>query len=265
MRWSARLRALLTIACLAGNLPAAAAEAAVCNLTPENNPILFAPCGPTTAVCTIPGGSAPDGCVLDFGNRKVIFTGTFDVSKPGTKASTLVVTAGQIEVRGVLKARSDANFAGGTIELSALDSIAVSGTIDVSGNSGGTVRLRAGTAVDLVSGGVLRSRGIESGGPNSASGGTIMVVAGTTFSHRGTIDLSGGSQGGGGSLATQAGTDTLFAQAVDATGGVSDGGDIDVISGDDVRIEKMLDVSSVNGGGGGDVTVRAGVDRVGGV
>ncbi|MCC6764896.1 MAG: hypothetical protein IT293_09555 [Deltaproteobacteria bacterium] len=247
------------------SLQARAADAAVCNLTPENNPILFAACGPTTPVCTIPGGSAPAGCVLDFGNRKVIFTGTFDVSHPSQKASTLVVTAGQIEVRGALKARADNNKGGGTIELTALDSIVVSGTIDVSGNSGGLARLRAGGAIELATGGILRSKGIESGTSNGASGGSVSIVAGTTVSHRGTIDVSGGVQGGGGSLTTQAGTDTLFTQTVDATGGVSDGGDIDVLSGDDVRIEKTLDVSSVNGGGGGDVTVRAGVDRLGGV
>src|SRR5436853_7597519 len=99
------------------------AEATVCNLTPENNAILFAPCGPTTQVCTIPGGSAPAGCELDFGTRKVIFTGTFDVSAQNANAGTLVVRAGQIEVRGALKARSDNNKRGGTIRLLATDSI----------------------------------------------------------------------------------------------------------------------------------------------
>ncbi|MCC6850412.1 MAG: hypothetical protein IT294_18125 [Deltaproteobacteria bacterium] len=265
MRWSARLRAVLWIASLLGPLHARTAAAAVCNLTPENNPILFAACGPATPVCTIPGGSAPAGCIMDFGARKVIFTGTFDVSHPTAKASTLVVTAGQIEVRGALKARADNNKGGGTIELTALDGIIVSGTIDVSGNSGGLVRLRAGGAIELATGGILRSKGIESGTSNGASGGSISVVAGASFTHRGAIDVSGGVQGGGGSLTTQTGTDTLLAQPVDATGGVSDGGDIDVLAGDDVRVEKTLDVSSVNGGGGGDVTVRAGVDRLGGV
>jgi hypothetical protein len=241
-------------------------EAAVCNLTPENNPILFAPCGPNTQVCTIPGGSAPAGCELDFGTRKVVFTGTFDVSASNANAGTLIVRAGQIEVRGALKARSDDNKRGGTIRLIATDTILVSGTVDVSGNSGGLMRLQAGNSVELTSTGLLRSRGIEfSSTGNSASGGAIELFAGTTVTHRGAIDLSGGVQGGGGSLTTQSGTDTLIAQSIDATGGAGDGGDVDILGGDDVRIEKSIDVSSTNAGGSGDIRIRAGVDRVGGI
>lgn len=251
---------LLACALLVGSR----AEAVVCGDDAAANVILFG-CSPFSQTCTISGGSAPDGCKLDFGTRKVVFQGTFDVSHPTLKASALVVTAGQIVVTGALKARADNNRGGGTLDLTAIDSILVSGTLDASGNSGGLIRMRAGGSIELAVGGTLRSRGVESGTSNSASGGSISLNAGSTLTHRGTIDLSGGVQGGGGSLTTQAGTDTLFVQAVDATGGVSDGGDIDVLSGDDVRIEKTLDVSSVNGGGGGDITVRAGVDRLGGV
>ncbi|MEO6026633.1 MAG: hypothetical protein ABIR79_07195, partial [Candidatus Binatia bacterium] len=241
-------------------------NAAVCNLTPESNPLLFAPCSPTTQVCTIPGGSAPAGCELDFGNRKVIFTGTFDVSAQNANAATLIVRAGQIEVRGALKARSDNNKRGGTIRLLATDSILVSGTIDVSGNAGGLMRIQAGNGVELISTGLLRSRGLETSSTgNSASAGSIEIFAGTTIAHRGTIDLSGGVGGGGGSLTTQSGTDTVFTQPIDATGGAGDGGDIDILGGDDVRLEKTLDVSSTTAGGSGDIRVRAGVDRVGGI
>ncbi len=258
---------LLVVSLLACVLTAGSrAEATVCGDDATANPILFG-CSPLAATCTISGGSAPAGCNLDFGTRRVVFTGTFDVSNPTARASSLVVTAGQIEVDGAIKARADNNQGGGTIDLIALDSILIDGTLDTSGNSGGLIRLRAGTSIDLVTGSTVRSRGIQSGAINEASGGTVTLTAGTTITYSGTIDLSGGVGGGGGSLTTQAGTDTLFTQPVDATGGSSDGGDIDIASGDDVRIERTLDVSSASGagGGGGDVTIRAGVDRFGGV
>lgn len=240
-------------------------DAAVCGPDATANPIIFG-CSPFVQTCTITGGSAPAGCELDFGTRKIIFTGTFDVSNSSSNASALVVRAGQIEVRGALKARSDSNRRGGSIRLFANDGILVSGTIDVSGNSAGLMRLQAGGNVDLATGGILRARGIESSSTgNSASGGAIEVVAGGAFTHRGAIDLSGGGGGSGGSLATQAGTDTLLAQTIDATGGAGDGGDVDVMAGDDVRVERAIDVSSFTGGGGGDIRIRGGIDRVGGV
>jgi cysteine-rich repeat protein len=239
---------------------ASAGEAAVCGNNPTANPIIFG-CSPLSQTCTLTSSSAPAGCELDFGSRKVVFTGTFDVDN-----TTLIVRAGQIEVKGALKARSDANKRGGTIRLTALDSIVVPGTMDVSGNSAGLMRLQAGGLIDLAPGGILRARGIElSSTGNSASGGAIELIAGTSVSHRGAIDLGGGVGGGGGSLTTQAGTTTIFSQPVDATGGAADGGDVDVLSGDDITIERGIDVSSNSGGGSGDVRVRAGADRVGGV
>src|SRR4051812_15331024 len=93
---------------------AGAAEAVVCNQTPQGNAVLFG-CSPFSQTCTMSGASAPAGCELDFGTRKVIFQGTFDVG-----AKMLVVRAGQIEVRGALKARPDNNGRGGTVDLTAL-------------------------------------------------------------------------------------------------------------------------------------------------
>jgi len=241
-------------------LSTTAAQAAVCGADATANPIIFG-CSPLAATCTITGGSAPAGCELDFGNRKVTFTSGFDVGN-----STLVVRAAQIQVTGSIKSRSDNNKRGGTIRLIATDSIVVSGTVDVSGDSAGLLRLQAGGLIDLQSGGILRARGVESSSTgNGASGGTIELVAGTSITHRGTIDLGGGVGGGGGSLTTQAGTNTTFSQPVDATGGAGDGGDIDMIAGDDITIERVIDVSSNTGGASGDIRVRAGADRVGGI
>ncbi len=241
------------------------AGAAVCGADATANPIIFG-CSPFVQTCTITGGSAPAGCELDFGTRKIIFTGTFDVGSADANAGALVVRAGQIEVKGALKARSDSNRRGGTIRLFSTDGILVSGTIDVSGNSAGLMRLQAGGSVDLTASGILRARGIESSSTgNSASGGAVEVIADGSFSHRGAIDLGGGGGGTGGSITTQTGTNTLLAQPIDATGGAGDGGDVDVLAGDDIAVERTIDVSSFSGGGSGDIRIRAGIDRVGGV
>jgi hypothetical protein len=45
----------------------------------------------------------------------------------------------------------------------------------------------------------------------------------------------------------------------------ADGGDIDLTAGDDIQIDRNIDVSAPTNGGGGGITARAGVDRAGGV
>src|SRR5436190_24128416 len=89
------------------------ADATVCGTDATANPILFG-CSPFATACTISSGTAPAGCKLDFGTRKVTFTGTFDVSQAADKASTLTVNASSITVQGLLKARADNNRPGGS-------------------------------------------------------------------------------------------------------------------------------------------------------
>ena len=260
-RSTAPLVALL-LATLLGS--ATSADATTCGATATANPILFG-CSPFVQSCTISSAAVPAGCSLDFGNRKVTFTGTFDLTVPNQKAASLVVTAAQIVVQGLIKARSDDNKQGGSIQLNASDSIVVTGTLDVSGDSAGLIRMRAGGLVSLPTGSTLRVKGLETSSTgNSASGGTIDIVAGTSFTDQATIDLSGGPGGGGGSLLLQAGTTILISQSIDGTGGEGDGGDVDFTAGDDIRLEDNIDVSSDNDGGGGSISARAGVDRVGG-
>jgi hypothetical protein len=252
MAWRSHLRAFVLIFGMWCMLSSVAA-ATLCNQLPEVNPVLFG-CHPSSQTCTIPGGSAPLGCELDFGARKVIFKGTFDVAN-----TTLIVRAGQIEVQGALMAKSANNQRGGMIRLTAIDSIIVSGAIDVSGKSAGFMRLQAGGPIGLPAGAVLRSRGIEvSSTGNSASGGAIDLIAGTSITDLATIDLSGGPGGGGGSLTMQAGTTMTVGQSIDATGGSGDGGDVDFLAGDDITIQGSIDVSSTSAGASGDMRVRAG-------
>ena len=82
---------VLVPALVLGLALASAAEAVVCNQTPEGNTLLFG-CSPFSTTCTVSSASAPAGCELEFGTRKVIFTGTFDVVRgrlklapPGTR------------------------------------------------------------------------------------------------------------------------------------------------------------------------------------
>ncbi len=79
----------------------------------------------------------------------------------------------------------------------------------------------------------------------------------------GTIDLSGGIGGGGGALTIQAATTLTVLQSIDATGGLGDGGDVDLSAGDDLSVQKSIDVSSTGAGGsGGSIRIRAGIDSL---
>src|SRR4029450_3884359 len=91
---------------------------------------------------------APEGCTLDFGNRKVFFDRAFDVG-----AMTLIAKAAAIDVSGALRAAPGNNQPGGAIELTAtaLDGVVrATGKIDVSGNSAGRIVVTATAgSVDL--------------------------------------------------------------------------------------------------------------------
>ena len=219
-------------------------------------------CPPNAVSCTVSNDfEAPAGCVLDFGNRNVVFKGTFDVG-----SSALTVTARAITVQGQLKARSETTR-GGTISLTANgdathsgDIIVTAGRIDVAGNSAGLMRLTAAGKIDLQSTTPLVANGNQGGGA-----GTINLVAGTSIRQGGDVSATGGTQSDGGSISYRAGSDIDVLRRIDAIGGVLDGGDVDLIAGDDITIEQPIDASGNNGGAGGSISARAGADVLGGV
>ena len=221
--------------------------------------------------CTAPGGTCnvvsdftvPAGCTIDFGNRDVVFKGTFDVG-----STFLTATARSFTVQGgSLKARSDTNLRGGVITLTANgdgtathpgDIVVATGRVDVTGNSAGIIKLTAAGKIDLQSTTPL----VANGNQITADGGVISLIAGSFIRQGGNVSATGGNQAGGGSILYRAGTNISISQDLDAFGGVNDGGDVELDAGDDVSIAHPIDVSSINGGNGGSITVRAGFDAL---
>jgi cysteine-rich repeat protein len=205
---------------------------------------------------------APGGCELDFGNRDVVFKGSFDVD-----SATLRVKARTISVQSQVRARSDTNARGGTIAMTATGDttksgdIIINGRLDVTGNSAGVVRLTAAGKIDLQS----TSPIIANGNQVVAGGGAVALVAGTSIRQGGKVSATSGNQGDGGQISYRAGTSIDVLQDVDATGGANDGGEVDMTAGDDLKIAHTIDVSSANGGSAGSISLLAGADVVGGV
>lgn len=219
-------------------------------------------CG-STGTCTIGNAyTAPAGCVLDFGDRDVVFRNTFDVGR-----ATLSVKARSIAVQGQLRARSDGADPGGTIELVATGSsghagnVVVSGRLDATGRPGGTIRLRTAEALDVQATATV----VANGNATTANGGSVIAEAGSLVRQAGPVAVIGGNQAGGGMVTVRAGTTLDVLQRIDATGGAGDGGDVDLSAGDDLTVLKPIDVSSTNGASGGSISARAGVDALGGV
>ncbi len=243
----------------------------VCNQA--DNTRLFPGCSPSGSSCTVSADySAPAGCDLDFGNRDVIFTGNFDVG-----SATLSVTARTITVASQLNARpADTTARGGKVVLTATgdgtpthpgDIIIKSSHVDVTGNPAGFIQLTAAGKVDLQSTTPLVANGSQA----FSSAGSILVAAGTSIRQAGLVSAATGSSADGGSVIYQAHTNIDILDDIDATGGANDGGDVEITAGDDINVGNPLstghtiDVSSLSGGNGGSISVRAGADAIGGI
>ena len=152
---------------------------------------------------------------------------------------------------------------GGEIDLTAEGAITIqSGTLDVSGNSAGTVTLDAGTEATLQQ---IAANGIGDAG----AGGSINVTAGTTAQLLGLMALQGASSstganaGDGGTICIEADYgDVLVAADITAEGASPDGcgGDVDLTAQSAINIQSgTLDVSGPGAqGAGGQITMQAG-------
>jgi hypothetical protein len=226
----------------------------------------------TALVCTTPAGTcnvvsdftATDGCDLDFGNRDVVFAGQFDVN-----SAFLTVKARTITVQRRMNARTDTDQRGGAISLTATGDgttahpgdIVISGRVEVTGNPAGVMRLTAAGKIDLQSTIPL----VANGNQTTAVAGAINLNAGTAIRQVGQVLAAGGNGGGGGEIFYVAGTNIDVLNDIDASGGVNDGGDVTLTAGDDITIAQPINVESINGGNGGSISARAGVDALGGV
>src|SRR4030095_10135376 len=100
-------------------------------------------------------------------------------------------------------------------------SIDVTGTVDVSGSTGGTVAMASVGTLDLAGRGNAHHRARdESGGDVTLDAATLSVRAGASVTARGGSDASGGD------VLVRASGDLQFEGSVDVSGG--DGGDIEL-------------------------------------
>ncbi len=180
--------------------------------------------------CTIRRTFLHTPCEVDFGNRKVIITGTL-TTQGGGKIS---LSARSIEVRGpiIARKRQAAVSVGGRIELHATEDIDVRWRLDASGKLGaGSILLDAGGDVRILA----RLRAIASGTSTLSNGGAIDIRAGGRIftESRARIRAIGGLHTTGGRI------------SLDGARGVSVNGRLDVRGGNGGLVELASDTGDV--------------------
>jgi len=233
------------------------------------------PSGPCTAADVVLSANvevAGGACVFDLGGRVLrverslqVGNGTIEVQNAG---AITVTKTGKLKARGDFFQPAGHIVAGGFVTLYSSSSIAIAGTIDVSGDPAGMVVVGAPGDFTLESGATLRGDGITSfteDGNRYSDAGQLEV-----FSYDGTIALDGdvtfaGTQYGfGGEVYLVAGRDVRITRRLDASGG--EGGVIWTESGDSTAVTAPLIADSRGAGGfGGDILVTAGDDSLGGI
>ena len=222
-------------------LPAVAA--ALCCNQPSAVMNAYQICPRALGLCTItapqhidaPTASCPTlGCDLDFGTRPVTFAAPIDVA-----AGTLRVQAATITVDGTGDVEAVAPSQDVAVEMlthgtdcaNGVGDLVVGGGIVVTAVLPRTIRLAASCRVVLESTSQLAA---------SASGNV------------------GGLFGNGGVIDVQARTSIVQAGPLRATAAGGFGGDVRVTAGDDVQVQRTIDVRSLGDGEGGTITLRAG-------
>ena len=210
-------RALVVLAVGALLLPARAARAECA---------VDALCAPADDPCVVTGThEIDDGCLLAFGTRAVLLSGTL---KAGISGGSFTIGSGPFTLDGgALRAHGSSGAAGGTIEVTAQGPFVMvpsSPIIEVDGaNGGGTVRIFA-TAIDLGTGTITAdgTTGSATGGTVqlSASGAAPLVLDGAiTAQGRGGADSDGG-------IVDVVGASIAVRATINTSGSGSDGGPI---------------------------------------
>ena len=129
------------------------------------------------------------------------------------------------------------------------------------------MRLQAGGPIDLVAGGILRARGIEIELDRQQRERWRDRARRRHVDHPSRRDRSRRRRRRRRRQPHHPGRHqhALSRNPIDATGGAGDGGDVDLFAATTSRSRSGIDVSSNSGGGSGDIRVRAGIDRAGGV
>ncbi len=273
------LRALVPVIAMLMRPGRAAATSHSCGSDPVANTasVLCAPpSGPCTATSVTMGDNievTTGGCTFDLGGRAFVVPKTFQMVGNGfitvVNAGNVTITStGKLKARGDFAQPSGAFIQGGVIEIDGSGTITLGGLIDVSGDSAGTITLNTAGDVLLQNGSTVQGNGVTSTSDNGfGDGGTFIVTTtGGSITVAGDISMVGNSQAGGGEVDLTAARDIAVQQTIDASGGANDGGSVDIEAGDDVTVTKTITVdSNVGAGFGGDITLAAGEDGLGGV
>ncbi|GIW41423.1 MAG: hypothetical protein KatS3mg076_2000 [Candidatus Binatia bacterium] len=150
-------------------------------------------CPPRTDPCIVSRAfSVAPEAVLDFGSRELRVASQGQLQGSGA-SFTVLARSLRVDTGGTLSSRGNSAADGGSIELEAAESVLVAGEIDVSGASGGNLRVDA-TRIELA-GGRIRARALASEG----SGGSVLLEA-TELELAGEIVATGASGGSGGQV-----------------------------------------------------------------
>ncbi len=238
-----------------------------------------APSGPCTATSVTVGANievTSGGCEFDVGGRALSIPKTMQMAGNGflrfTNAGDVTVTGtGKLKARGDFVEPNGFIIQGGLISIDSkgMVTLANGALVDVSGDPGGTVVVAAARDVTLTGGSTVQAIGtssfVDEGGRFADGGSVALTSRGGNVGVSGSVLVSGNNQAAGGSVSIVAARDVSVAQAIDATGGGGDGGEVDIDAGDAVSITKSIDVSSrVGGGFGGEISIFAGEDELGG-
>ncbi len=201
-------------------------------------------CPASQATCTISRTyEIGDGCLLDFGSRLVVLTGTLSV-----RNGLMTLRAGSLDIAqsGFIDARGNQatppGDTGGFVTIETAGRVRVIGRIDASGRSqGGTVEITAGG--DVLVSGALQASQLTSPG----SGGSIAITSGrdiVAFAGSNVQATGGLAFGVGGEVDLDAARNIQLDALLQLQG--SDGGVLNAVAGGSVI------VSSVNADGNGD-------------
>jgi cysteine-rich repeat protein len=212
-------------------------------------------------------------CTFDLGGRTLSIPKTFQMVGTGlisflNAGNTTITSTGKLKARGDFNQPSGSFIQGGAITLDSDGTITLDGFVDVSGDSAGTITFNAVGDIHLDNGSTAQGNGVTSTSDNGFGDGGLFEVTttGGSIAAAGTISMVGNSQAEGGEVDLTAARDIDIQQTIDASGGGGDGGTVDVEAGDNVTVAKTITVdSNVGAGFGGDITLNAGEDGLGGV
>jgi cysteine-rich repeat protein len=271
---------LLLIACaLLLRSRSATATSHTCGPDPVANTatvLCVAPGGPCTATSVTMGDNievTSGGCTFDIGGRTLSIPKTFQMVGTGfitflNAGNTTITSTGKLKARGDFNQPSGFFIQGGSITVNSNGTITLDGLIDVSGDSAGTITFNAVGDIHLDNGSTAQGNGVTSTSDNGFGDGGLFQVTTTagSITAAGTVTMVGNSQASGGEVDLTAARDINVQQTIDASGGGGDGGCLDFEAGDNITVTKTLTVdSNVGAGFGGDITLIAGEDPLGGV